>query len=269
MLQLLKISLRHRPSNQPESALLLAETAAPLDRVPPRGARRQGRAGAADHRLPEPWPCDVRDRDADRRHGEAHARCRAGDDRPPAPEEFVAAQIGRLTEALGVAYGAMSEKNLRAVELVVRIVRQLDRYHGLVANERRPVRVAAPATIEDAGLSRGSNGPTIAEQVTERARFAPEKSANLEVSAEAPAADVPGATERGRSTLDARERCRKPLKMQHPRPRTALLGRSPRRRGLGRRGRRRSMTAPRRRLYRRRTFFRSHSRPPLPAPASP
>jgi hypothetical protein len=36
-----------------------------------------------------------------------------------------------------VAYGAMSGLNLRAVDRVVKIVRELDRYHGFVAAERR------------------------------------------------------------------------------------------------------------------------------------
>ena len=52
---------------------------------------------------------------------------------PPPPPEFSALQVGRLNGALDVSYGAMSGANLRAVELVVRIVRQLDRYHDLSA----------------------------------------------------------------------------------------------------------------------------------------
>ncbi len=68
---------------------------------------------------------------------------------PQPPEEFVAIQVSRLNEALLVAYGAMSGTNLRAVDQVVKIVRELDRYHGLsaVAGRRRrePDRLAAPA----------------------------------------------------------------------------------------------------------------------------
>ncbi len=56
---------------------------------------------------------------------------------PEAPADYVALQIGRLNEALLVAYSAMSGTNLRAVECVVRIVREMDRYHGFVAGERR------------------------------------------------------------------------------------------------------------------------------------
>ena len=51
---------------------------------------------------------------------------------PAALEDYVALQASRLSEALLVAYGAMSDKNLKAVALVVRIVREMDRYHGFV-----------------------------------------------------------------------------------------------------------------------------------------
>jgi len=59
---------------------------------------------------------------------------------PAPPEDFVALQVSRLNEALLVAYGAMSAENLRAVALVVRIVRELDRYHGFLAAHPRPRR---------------------------------------------------------------------------------------------------------------------------------
>src|SRR5271165_7558104 len=55
---------------------------------------------------------------------------------PEPPAEFVALQLSRLNEALLVAYGAMSGANLRAVDRVVRIVRELDRYHGFSASRR-------------------------------------------------------------------------------------------------------------------------------------
>ena len=56
-----------------------------------------------------------------------------------APEDYAALQASRLNEALLVAYGAMSDKNLKAVALVVRIVRELDRYHGFAAADARAV----------------------------------------------------------------------------------------------------------------------------------
>ena len=59
---------------------------------------------------------------------------------PGPPQEFVALQISRLNEALLVAYSAMSGRNLKAVDQVVRIVRELDRYHGFFPAERRAPR---------------------------------------------------------------------------------------------------------------------------------
>ncbi len=58
---------------------------------------------------------------------------------PHPPEEFVAIQVSRLDEALLIAYSAMSPTNLNAVDQVVKIVRELDRYGGAFAAEwRRP-----------------------------------------------------------------------------------------------------------------------------------
>jgi hypothetical protein len=67
---------------------------------------------------------------------------------PEAPEDYAALQISRLNEALAVAYSAMSPQNLKAVALVVRIVRELDRYHGFVPAARRPRRAPAEAMAE-------------------------------------------------------------------------------------------------------------------------
>ena len=65
---------------------------------------------------------------------------------PAPPAEFVAIQVSRLNEAMLVAYSAMSGMNLKAVDRVVTIVRELDRYHGFVAAGRRrpePLRIEA------------------------------------------------------------------------------------------------------------------------------
>ena len=62
--------------------------------------------------------------------------------RPQPPAEFLALQVSRLNEALFVSYNAMSGLNLQAVDRVVKIVRELDRYHGFVATE--------PAQLPDA-----------------------------------------------------------------------------------------------------------------------
>jgi hypothetical protein len=68
---------------------------------------------------------------------------------PRPPAEFVALQISRLSEALLVSYTAMGGSNLKAVDRVVTIVRELDRYHGLssraVAAGAEEPRLAPPA----------------------------------------------------------------------------------------------------------------------------
>jgi hypothetical protein len=67
---------------------------------------------------------------------------------PKAPEEYVATQMSRLHEALLVSYSAMSGRNLQAVDRVVRIVRELDRYVPFAkANPSSPEtpRLAAPS----------------------------------------------------------------------------------------------------------------------------
>jgi hypothetical protein len=46
------------------------------------------------------------------------------------PLEFIQLQIRRLSEAMLVAYSAMSDGDLHAVDHVIKIVRELDRYHG-------------------------------------------------------------------------------------------------------------------------------------------
>jgi hypothetical protein len=53
--------------------------------------------------------------------------------RDMAPVDFVDLQVTRLQEALVVAYAAMNGGNMKAVAMVVKIVRELDRYHGLTA----------------------------------------------------------------------------------------------------------------------------------------
>jgi len=55
---------------------------------------------------------------------------------PEATGEFVATQMNRLNEALLVSFGAMSAENLPAVDRVVKIVRELDRYQGLDGGAR-------------------------------------------------------------------------------------------------------------------------------------
>ena len=89
---------------------------------------------------------------------------------PESPEDFAAIQMSRLNAALLVAYGAMGEMNLKAVDRVVRIVRALDRYAAVLAARpltRTPAlnrdAEAAPALPDDRGRS------SIVAQVPEKA----------------------------------------------------------------------------------------------------
>jgi DNA-binding CsgD family transcriptional regulator len=65
---------------------------------------------------------------------------------PQPPAEFLAVQVSRLNEALLVSYSAMGGGNLEAVDRVVKIVRELDRYHGFTA-------IAQPARLEQRRLT--------------------------------------------------------------------------------------------------------------------
>jgi hypothetical protein len=46
------------------------------------------------------------------------------------PHEFIKLQVRRLSEAMLVAYSAVSDGNLKAIDQVIKVVRELDRYHG-------------------------------------------------------------------------------------------------------------------------------------------
>ncbi len=56
---------------------------------------------------------------------------------PPPPAEYLALQVNRLNEAMIVAYRSMAGGNLKAVDRVVRIVSEMDRYHGLFPRRAR------------------------------------------------------------------------------------------------------------------------------------
>jgi DNA-binding CsgD family transcriptional regulator len=55
---------------------------------------------------------------------------------PEANREFIATQMIRLNAALNVSFGAKSAENLPAVDRVVKIVRELDRCHGVAGGAR-------------------------------------------------------------------------------------------------------------------------------------
>ncbi len=75
---------------------------------------------------------------------------------PAAPREFAAIQVSRLNEALLVAFSAMTDMNLRAVDRVVRIVRELDRYHGFVHAARRRSEVPRDEAYATARIETGA-----------------------------------------------------------------------------------------------------------------
>jgi len=81
---------------------------------------------------------------------------------PAAPTEYAALQVSRLNEALIVAYAAMGNGNLQAVQTVVKIVRELDRYHGYASPELRELLKALPMRAENplALAARDTNGAT-------------------------------------------------------------------------------------------------------------
>ena len=99
---------------------------------------------------------------------------------PQPPADFLALQVSRLNEALLVSYRAMHTiaggTKLEAVDRVVRIVRELDRYHGFAAvprpreeteARRLPPPVERPLALE--GPSQSDS--LITPQVIEKARF--------------------------------------------------------------------------------------------------
>ena len=68
------------------------------------------------------------------------------------PAGFAQLQIGRLGDAMMVVYAAMMEGNMQALDRVLRIVGELDRYHGfsapqaqLAGGTRRALAASAPA----------------------------------------------------------------------------------------------------------------------------
>ena len=98
---------------------------------------------------------------------------------PQPPAEFLALQVNRLNEALLVSFTAMHDPkegtNFEAVDRVVRIVRELDRYHGFAAVPRtreEPEARQLPPVEHPLALERPRQSDSlIAPQVVEKARF--------------------------------------------------------------------------------------------------
>jgi hypothetical protein len=99
---------------------------------------------------------------------------------PQPPAEFLALQVSRLNEALLVSYSAMRTSatgtNFEAVDRVVKIVRELDRYHGFAsrgAPARAPetLRLSAPSQTPLALEGSIPSDSEMAPQAVENARF--------------------------------------------------------------------------------------------------
>src|SRR5271157_2406860 len=93
---------------------------------------------------------------------------------PEPPAEFLALQVSRLNEALLVAYGAMTGANLKAVDRVVRIVRELDRYHVTFAPAGRRLPGASDREAPAEGTA------AYGAALICRAQFAPGDSGDIE-----------------------------------------------------------------------------------------
>jgi hypothetical protein len=95
---------------------------------------------------------------------------------PRAPAEYAALQVSRLNEAMHVAYAAMTDGNLDAVDRVMKLARELDRYHGFAALglPRREPSLSGGSHAPLALVSPG-DGKEIAAQTIENTRFSEEK----------------------------------------------------------------------------------------------
>jgi hypothetical protein len=87
---------------------------------------------------------------------------------PQPPAEYLALQVSRLKEALLVSYSAMHNSatgaNFEAVDRVVRIVRELDPYHGFAAVPR-PREKSEPLRLPPPAQSPIALGPTVGDRI--------------------------------------------------------------------------------------------------------
>jgi hypothetical protein len=63
-----------------------------------------------------------------------------------APEDYARLQVARLTKALRCADVSLEEGDLKAIAPFVKVVRELNLYHGVNVG---PARLAPPATLAD------------------------------------------------------------------------------------------------------------------------
>jgi hypothetical protein len=193
----------------PASDAALASDAPALPAKPPRSrsidARRTARAAKArrEQRIMAFLVKGVSVAELAGREGLSERRMRAivqdilSRRMPEPPAEFLALQVARLNEAMIVAHGAMGNGNLKAVECVMKITRELDRYHGFAEAiearaDRRPW-TSRPAPAADRQARPAPRRLEMAPQAIESLQFTPGNSARPEEpTAEASAAGLTG-----------------------------------------------------------------------------
>jgi len=62
---------------------------------------------------------------------------------PQPPAEYLTRETSRLNEAMGLAYGAMADGELDAVDRLVGLVKEMDRFQGFFPGPRRRKNAAA------------------------------------------------------------------------------------------------------------------------------
>ena len=91
------------------------------------------------------------------------------------PHEFLKLQIRRLSEAMLVSYSAMSNGDLKAVDKVIKVARELDRYHGfgpISPPQSFPEAPLAPPPSCPAGAPGGREGDGLDRERAVRRRRA-------------------------------------------------------------------------------------------------
>jgi len=129
------------------------------------------------------------------------------------PAGFIPLQIGRLNDAMTVAHAKMMEGDLQALDRVVTIVGELDRYHGFGQAETAAAPPPAPNRLEPAAfvftpglILRRSRVARAPEQPSPRpdgpsSSVTPglDPGAQAEAVAVSPASPVPGCAAQGRA----------------------------------------------------------------------
>jgi hypothetical protein len=64
-----------------------------------------------------------------------------------APEDYARIQVARLTKALRCADESLEQGDVRAIAPFVKVVRELDLYHGLNNGVTRPIPAALPEIV--------------------------------------------------------------------------------------------------------------------------